>query len=262
MRLVPSLRAWLVTALLSASLLQVVACSKKRDEVDAKPTELPALSFRADTPNLMLTWIDERGGTHVVASPDRVPEPSRDFVRVVVSDRNEGMGDPIYVSDLSKPDAGGSFSTRSVPRSVWEDEIERRREKSAEAALDPRPDAPEPRAPSEPRAPARNQPSPSPDAGEPAPADGQSHVKAIVYGADWCSPCHQALDHLKRRGIRATFKNIEKDGVAQAEMDAKLKKVGRADGRIPVIDIDGKILVGFSARAIDAALAQASGTML
>ena len=166
------------------------------------------------------------------------------------------------------PPPPGSFSTRTVARSVWEDEIERRREKNAEAALEPRPEAPEPRRPREPAAPpvdppARPGPDRQPDKHDEGPTDGKSHITATVYGADWCTPCHQALDHLKRRGVRATFKNIEKDGAAQAEMAAKLKRIGRADGRIPVIDIDGKILVGFSARAIAQALDRAgSGTML
>ena len=266
--IVRSLRSFLIASSLAASLMQAGACSNKAEEADAKPSTLPALSFRADTPSLMLTWIDDRGGTHVVASPEKIPDPSRDFVRVVVSDRPEGTTDPIYVSDLSKPGADGSFSTRTVARSVWEDEIERRREKNAEAALEPRPEAPEPRRPREPAAPpvdppARPGPDRQPDKHDEGPTDGKSHITATVYGADWCTPCHQALDHLKRRGVRATFKNIEKDGAAQAEMAAKLKRIGRADGRIPVIDIDGKILVGFSARAIDQALDRAgSGTML
>lgn len=271
-RLASSLLSWLLAASLLAALAPAGGCSKKREDPDARPSELPPLSFRAETPNLMLTWIDERGGTHVESQPDQVPDKSRDFVRVVLSDRTEGTSDPIYVADLTKPEGDGSFAARSVSRRVWEDEIERRREQNAQALADV-PDPRDRRAPpsrgeGEPRPPPaerprRPVPDPGPGTPDPKPADGVSHVTATVYGAEWCQPCHEALDHLKRRGVRATFKDIEKDRVAQAEMKLKLDKAGRGEGRIPVIDIDGKILVGYSARAVDAALAQAgSGTML
>jgi glutaredoxin len=266
-RLGSSVLSWLLAASLLSAVLPAGGCSRKREDPDARPSELPPLSFRADTPNLMLTWIDERGGTHVEGAPDQVPERSRDFVRVVLSDRTEGTSDPIYVSDLSKPDADGGYTARSVARSVWEDEIERRRERNAEALADtperpgprPRRDLPMP----PPERPGRPAPEPDQRDHDPKPSDPVSGVTATVYGAAWCQPCHQALDHLKRRGVKAAFKDIEKDRVAQAEMKQKLDKAGRGDGRIPVIDIDGKILVGYSARAIDAALEQAkSGTML
>ena len=233
-------------------------CSKPQDEATAEaPAELPALTFRADTPNLMLTWIDERGGTHVVTAPDKVPQSARGFVRVVISDRTEGTTDPIYVADLGKED-GGTYTAQSTPRRAWEDEIERRRTSHTEVAAqdtDPRTD---PRAPRMPPADPPPRPAPEP-ADEPKPSDANAHVRATVYGAEWCGPCHEALAHLKKRGVKAAFKDIEKDRVAQAEMQLKLSKVGKRDGRIPVIEIDGKILVGYSRGALDAAIDQAIG---
>jgi glutaredoxin len=251
--------SWLCALALGAAFAALAAgCSKPPDEqgTDA-PAELPPLTFRADTPNLMLTWIDPRGGTHVEATPDKVPEAARDFVRVVISDSSEGTTDPIYVSDLNKQDAG-TYTAKSTSRRAWEDEIERRRSSHTEVAgqeTDPRAD---PRAPRMP--PADRPPRPTPDpADDPKPSDANTHVRATVYGAEWCGPCHQALAHLKKRGVKAAFKDIEKDRVAQAEMQLKLSKVGKPDGRIPVIEIDGKILVGYSRGALDAAIDQAVG---
>ena len=48
-----------------------------------------------------------------------------------------------------------------------------------------------------------------------------------------------------------------------SEMQQKLAKAGRRGGSIPVIDVRGQILVGFSAAEIDRALSRApSGTLL
>jgi glutaredoxin len=257
-----------IGALLAIVLLSAGACTQKAEAQKDAPAELPALEFRADTPNLMITWIDPQGGTHVEGSPDQVPEAARDFVRIVISDRSEGTTDPIYVSDLTQRSQDGAYTTRSLSRRAWEDEIERRREKNAAVAQAPdgSDDRRRQRDPSERRAPPGPRPDvPSPDGTaapdkEPPPAKTPlSHIKVTVYGAEWCGPCHQALAHLKKRGIAATFKDIDKDKVAQAEMQLKLEKIGKGGGRIPVIDVEGKILVGYSQRALDEALTQAAG---
>ena len=78
----------------------------------------------------------------------------------------------------------------------------------------------------------------------------------IIYGASWCGPCHQAAAYLKRRGIHFVEKDIEEDGNAAREMRSKLSNAGMRGGSIPVIDVRGKLLVGFDERAVDRALAQ------
>jgi len=54
--------------LLLVVLLFALACQSKTDAPDRKPSatapkpgELPALVVKADTPNLLLTWIDDKG---------------------------------------------------------------------------------------------------------------------------------------------------------------------------------------------------------
>ena len=97
-----------------------------------------------------------------------------------------------------------------------------------------------------------------PQQGEPAPTAGESSaVTAIVYGADWCKPCHEAERYLRSLGVAVTKKNIEESRAAQAEMREKLLRVNRAGAGIPVIDVMGKIFVGYSPgplkQAVDAA---------
>ncbi|OJY31644.1 MAG: hypothetical protein BGO98_16390 [Myxococcales bacterium 68-20] len=79
----------------------------------------------------------------------------------------------------------------------------------------------------------------------------------IIYGASWCGPCHQAAAYLKQRGVPFIEKDIEQDGGAAREMQAKLATAGMRGGSIPVLDVRGKVLVGFDERAVDRALGQA-----
>ncbi len=208
--------------------------------------DLPALAIHDDSPNLMLTWIDERGGTHVEMHPADVPSSSRDLVRVVVSDKEDGTRDLFYVVDLSKKDAAGGYTARTMRRRDWEALLEKRRLEHVAKTAPPPPASGSGAAAG---APPRQAP----------PAGG---VAVIIYGASWCHPCHEAAAYLKSKGVPFVMKDIEESEAARVEMQDKLANIGRRGGSIPVIDVRGEILVGFSAAALDRALAKAAGTML
>lgn len=235
-------------------------CGDRKDDgtTPAVAGALPPLTFGEDTPNLMLTWIDPRGATHVEVTPSDVPPDARGFVRVLVADREEGTRDPIYVADLKERGEGGAYVAKTLARSAWEREIEQRRAAwMAEAAPPPAAPGPGPARPLPPGV----APGPRPPASTRNPLpDG---VVVVIYGAAWCQPCHQAADWLKERGVPAVIKDVETTPGARAEMTQKLEKAGRRGSSIPVIDVAGQILVGFNARALERALAGASGgTML
>jgi glutaredoxin len=61
-----------------------------------------------------------------------------------------------------------------------------------------------------------------------------------------------AMKYLNDKGISYTDKNVETDMEAQAELMKKLNGDFRG---VPVIDIDGTIILGFDRPRIDAALA-------
>ncbi len=89
----------------------------------------------------------------------------------------------------------------------------------------------------------------------------------IIYGASWCHPCHEAQAYLKSKGVAVVMKDIEEDPGAAAEMRQKLERSGQRGGSIPVIDVKGQILVGYSSGALDRTLARAqagapTGTVL
>ncbi len=76
-----------------------------------------------------------------------------------------------------------------------------------------------------------------------------SNPSVIVYSATWCAFCHAAKDYFDKLGVAYTDEDIEKN--PQAAEDCVTKSGQRG---IPVIDIDGEIIVGFDRPKIDAAL--------
>ncbi len=71
----------------------------------------------------------------------------------------------------------------------------------------------------------------------------------IVYSAVWCSFCHAAKEYLDKLGIKYEERDVEKDPKFAEESVKKSGQMG-----IPVIDIDGTIILGFDRPKIDAAL--------
>ncbi len=71
----------------------------------------------------------------------------------------------------------------------------------------------------------------------------------IVYGAEWCAFCHQAMQYFDRLGVKYTYKNVDLDQAALQDAVSKSGQMG-----IPVIDIDNEIIIGFDRPRIDAAL--------
>lgn len=71
-----------------------------------------------------------------------------------------------------------------------------------------------------------------------------------IYTASWCGFCHATKNYLDKLGVSYTDKDVESDPQYMSEAVTKSGQRG-----IPVVDIDGKIIVGFDRPKIDAALA-------
>jgi len=76
-----------------------------------------------------------------------------------------------------------------------------------------------------------------------------SNTNITVYSATWCAFCHAAKNYFDQKGVKYTDKDVETDPSAGLEAVDKSGQRG-----IPVIDIDGTIIVGFDRPRIDAAL--------
>ena len=64
--------------------------------------------------------------------------------------------------------------------------------------------------------------------------------KIIVYSTPTCHFCHLAKDFFTAKGVAFEDKDVMVDLVARQEMVTKSGQMG-----VPVLDIDGKIIVGF-----------------
>jgi glutaredoxin-like YruB-family protein len=71
-----------------------------------------------------------------------------------------------------------------------------------------------------------------------------------IYTATWCGFCHAAKDYFDKKGVKYDDRDVEHDPKYMMEAVNKSGQRG-----IPVIDIDGKVIIGFDRPAIDAALA-------
>jgi glutaredoxin 3 len=71
----------------------------------------------------------------------------------------------------------------------------------------------------------------------------------IVYGAPWCAFCHTAMQYFDKLGVKYKYIDVDKDPAAGM---AAVEKSGQRG--IPVIDLDGDIIIGFDRPRIDASL--------
>jgi glutaredoxin len=244
------MRAARVFAVALVGLCLAAGCKRHDDASDPKPSSaapkssaLPELSVKADSANLLLTWIDDKGDFHVVQKPADVPVEGRKSVRVVQADKEAGTGDLVYVANLDETAPDGSYRLKTMTRAQW-DELGASRRKARLEALAPSAAPP---------------PSSSVASSDAQKRGAPGKLVAIIYGANWCKPCHAAADYLQAHGVTVVHKDIEESEAAQAEMQQKLARSGRSGASIPVIDIMGQILVGYSPSALDQAIRTAQG---
>jgi glutaredoxin len=180
-------------------------------------TVKPPFAVAGEAEGLLLVWYDAEGGAHTASKRSDVPEANRKHVRVDSLDvAPDKRLDPafVYVADLGKPLADGSYAVRKVPREAFEQAMVKAAPEPAVAA--------------------------------------SSDV--ILYGASWCGACRQARGYLESKGVPFVEKDIEKEAGARQEMMAKAQAQGVRTSGIPVIDVKGTLLAGFDPRAIDRAL--------
>ena len=67
-----------------------------------------------------------------------------------------------------------------------------------------------------------------------------------VYSTPTCPYCRQVKDYLKEKGVEFTDYNVSTDLEAR---NAMVKKSGQLG--VPVIEVDGHIVVGFNRQKID-----------
>jgi glutaredoxin len=233
LRVIPLVVAVLIGALVCGP---GAGCKKKASPDPNGAVALPVV--RPDSVGLLLTWIDDKGDFHVETRVDDVPLMGRDSVRVAEPDKETANPDQVFVADLRKQRPDGTYPVQLMNRAEFESSAVARRQQAGPTLAIPPPSASTP---------------PEGTAGA-APAQPSARPAVVIYGAEWCGACHDAARYLRHKGIPYVEKDVEKDANAAREMQEKLAKNGLQGGSIPVIDVRGKIMVGFNASEIDAAL--------
>ncbi|MFH1286853.1 MAG: glutaredoxin domain-containing protein [Candidatus Magasanikbacteria bacterium] len=76
-------------------------------------------------------------------------------------------------------------------------------------------------------------------------------AKAIVYSTPTCPYCVQAKEYFKEKGVEYEDVDVSTDETKQKEMIDKSGQMG-----VPVIDLNGTIIVGFDRAKIEEVLGQ------
>ena len=75
--------------------------------------------------------------------------------------------------------------------------------------------------------------------------------KVIVYSTSTCPYCVYTKKYLESKGVPFEDKNVGLDRNAGQEMVQKSNQMG-----VPVIDIDGQIIIGFQPKVFDELLSK------
>lgn len=208
-----------------------------------RPPPVP-FEVRRDSTDLTFFWFDERGNAHGVSRVEDVPESRRANVRVDPNQPELRTPGWVYVADLRSADRHGRYPVRVVQSEQFASEL---------AALNGLAQAMA----------APVAPSPSTPPGTPAilapqlavPTDaGARQVRVIVYGASWCAACHQAANWLRAHNVPFIERDIEREPEAAQELMSRARAQGVPTSSIPIIDVNGRLLVGFNPEALEQAL--------
>jgi glutaredoxin len=217
-------------------------------EVTAEPGGEAATDARPGGVRWLYTYADAEGRFTTTDDPKTVPAGSRRLVRVTeparAGARNDGVD--VYVVDLDALASKGRVQARVVSREAFES--------GALAQLPPGESSAFPGvAPAAPALPPAGAGAPAP--GAPA---GAGPVVVTVYGTSWCPACKSARQYLRERNVPFADKDIERDPGAARELREKAARLGVPADRIPILDVRGRLLIGFDKARLQALLGEAS----
>lgn len=198
----------------------------------------------------LFTYVEPDGAFATTDKPAAVPENARRVVRII--DPSKGVLDrkdtaDVYVVDVQELLHRGKVTARVMAREVFETR--------AQAQLPPGESSPLPAAPPA-TAPSQGQERAADGGGLPAAPEGSAVV--TLYGTSWCGACAAARRYLASRKIPFTDKDIERDPAAARELAEKAARLGVPADRVPVLDVRGRLLVGFDRARLEALLGDAT----
>jgi arsenate reductase-like glutaredoxin family protein len=201
-------------------------------------TKLPPLEVKKDG-SWLYTYVDGKAQFTTVDKPDDVPAGARRLVRVVdptkeAQERRDTTN--VYVIDGEQLVKTGKAAARVLSRQAFETGALAQLPPGESSLLAERPDGG------------------SDDAGTTPSAGGPPVV--TVYGTSWCGACREARRYLSARKIPFADKDIERDPAAARELHEKASKLGIPTDRVPILDVRGRLLIGFDQARVEALLGQ------
>jgi glutaredoxin len=227
--------------------LAVPACKKAVPEAPPPTAQVAApLEVKADG-KWLYTYADDAGRFVTTDDVKKVPEAARKVVRVLdPAAQTPSPTGAVYVIDLAELEKKGKVLARSLSREAFET--------GALSQLGPGESSPYPARPGAEAPATEGEPGAAATPG--APAAGAPVV--TLYGASWCGACKQAREYLRSRRIPFADRDIERDKGAARELQEKARRLGIGADRIPVLDVRGRLLVGFDRARLEALLGEAT----
>ena len=212
----------------------------------SQKVEPPRLTVSKDSP-LLYTYVEPKGTFATTDKAEDVPQNARRLVRVFDPAKPAGdRADPtkVYVLDLGELLGAGKAEARPLSREAFET--------GALAQLPPGESSPMagPHGPS--------LPEDMPDGVDAGVAGPLGPPVVIVYGTPWCGACKQVKKYLAGKRIPYAYKDIESDPAAARELQAKAARLGVPTDRVPILDVRGRLLLGFDRARLDAMLGDAT----
>jgi len=232
---------------------------------------LPPLDFGRGR-GLSYTFVDTGGALQTVDARDDIPDDAREFVKVSGTSvrRTERTASLVYVADLRVQAADGGFPYKVMTDAQFlELVLPQSSERTLYVKYEPEPEPPPPPRVQKPRGKgARAKAPPLPElirgsggraAGsaeaEPGEESGRAGGKSVtLYTTAWCPACTQARSWFRQRGIPFVEHDIEKDQQADREYAQKCARIGQAPGRVPGVEIGGRLMIGFAPGRVESLL--------
>ncbi len=239
-----------IMALVAPAVLAPTACRRAAPEAPPAPGATPPATIEVlKEGRWLFTYAEPKGTFATTDKPESVPESARALVRVFDPSAPEKTpgGGRVYVTNLNDVLSKGRAPARPMSREAFET-----------ATL-----AAHPTGESSPLAAQTMRPAPIPalDGGvAPAPSAASAGGPPVVtiYGTSWCGACRTARQYFTARKIPFADKDVERDPDAARELAAKAAKMGIPTDRVPVIDVRGRLLLGFDKARIEMLLGEAT----
>jgi len=233
----------LAVSLALVSLAPAGGC--RRAAPDAPPVAPPLGELQVlKDGRYLFTYVEQNGTFATTDKPEIIPEPARKIVRVIDPSEMKGKeSTTVYTVNVNDLLTAQKAAARALPREAFET--------SALAQLPPGESSVLGGAhPGGGGGPPGH--APAGDTGVIASPPGKPVV--TIYGTSWCGACRAARQYFSDRKIPFADKDIEQDSAAARELGEKAAKMGIPTDRVPVLDVRGRLLLGFDRARVEALL--------